>query len=176
MFGKLFSEENNEFGEEKSLLFDDINVVEGNKFFVNNNMEKGSENDVRLIRINDERIFMGFFEEEEIEEMEDELYELNFFEGEKVVGIRNWIFVIVFLFLVKGINKVRLKGKRYLVCLFGLKYKWSDLYESMISGDDVDLLNNFESKIFEKFDSEVLLDNDNVEVYVKLLNDICVVN
>lgn len=89
MFGKLFSEENNEFGEEKSLLFDDINVVEGNKFFVNNNMEKGSENDVRLIRINDERIFMGFFEEEEIEEMEDELYELNFFEGEKVVGIRN---------------------------------------------------------------------------------------
>lgn len=46
----------------------------------------------------------------------------------------------------------------------------------MISGDDVDLLNNFESKIFEKFDSEVLLDNDNVEVYVKFLNDICVVN
>lgn len=52
-FGKLFSSENNEFDEEKSLLYDGINIVEGNKFFVNNNIEKESVNDVGLIRRND---------------------------------------------------------------------------------------------------------------------------
>lgn len=174
--GKLFSEENNEFGEEKSSLLDDINVAEGNKLSANNNTEKGSENDVRLTRTNDERIPTGSSEEEEIEEMEDESHELNSPEGEKAAGIRNRTFATVFSPLAKGINKARLKGKRHLARSPGPKHKRSDSHESTTSGDDVDLLSNSESKTFEKLDSEVLLDNDNAEVHVKSSNDICAAN
>lgn len=174
--GKLFSEENNEFGEEKSLLLDDINIAEGNKLSANNNTEKGSENDVRLTRTNDERIPTGSAEEEEIEEMEDESHELNSPEGEKPAGIRNRTFATVFSPLAKGINKARLKGKRHLARSSGPKHKRSDSHESTTSGDDVDLLNHSESKTFEKLDSEVLLDNDDAEVHVKSSDDICAAN
>ena len=175
-FGKLFSEENNEFDEEKSLLLDDINVAEGNKLSANNNTEKGSENDVRLTRTNYERIPTGSSEEEEIEEMEDESHESNSPEGEKPAGIRNRTFATVFSPLAKGINKARLKGKRHLARSSGPKHKRLDSHESTTSGDDVDLLNHSESKTFEKLDSEGLLDNDNAEVHVKPSNDICAAN
>ena len=174
--GKLFSEENNEFDEEKSSLLDDINVAEGNKLSTNNNTEKGSENDVRLTRTNDERIPTGSSEEEEIEEMEDESHELNSPEGEKPAGIRNRTFATVFSPLAKGINKARLKGKRHLARSSGPKHKRSGSHESTTSGDDVDLLNHSESKTFEKLDSEVLSDSDNAEVHVKPSNDICAAN
>jgi len=174
--GKLFSEENNEFGEEKSSLLDDINIAEGNKLSANNNTEKGSENDVWLTRTNDERIPTGSSEEEEIEEMEHESHELNSPEGEKPAGIRNRAFATVFSPLAKGINKARLKGKRHLARSSGPKHKRSDSHESTTSGDDVDLLNHSESKTFSKLDSEVLLDSDNAEVRVKSSNDICVAN
>ena len=173
---KLFSEENNEFGEEKSLLLDDINIAEGNKLSANNNTEKGSENDVRLTRTNDERIPTGSSEEEEIEEMEDESHELNSPEGEKPAGIRNRTFATVFSPLAKGINRARQKGKRHLARSSGAKHKRSDSHESTTSGDDVDLLNHSESKTFEKLDTEVLLDNDNAEVHLKSSNDICAAN
>ena len=174
--GKLFSEENNEFGEEKSSLLDDINIAEGNKLSANNNTEKGSENDVWLTRTNDERIPTGSSEEEEIEEMEHESHELNSPEGEKPAGIRNRTFATVFSPLAKGINKARLKGKRHLARSSGPKHKRSDSHESTTSGDDVDLLNHSESKTFSKLDSEVLLDSGNAEVRVKSSNDICAAN
>lgn len=174
--GELFSEENNEFDEEKSLLLDDINVAEGNKLSANDNTEKGSENDVRLTRTNYERITTGSSEEEEIEEMEDESHESNSPEGEKPAGIRNRTFATVFSPLAKGINKARLKGKRHLARSSGPKHKRLDSHESTTSGDDVDLLNHSESKTFEKLDSEGLLDNDNAEVHVKPSNDICAAN
>lgn len=174
--GKLFSEENNEFGEEKSSLLDDINIAEGNKLSANNNTEKGSENDVRLTRTNDERIPTGSSEEEEIEEMEHESHELNSPEGEKPAGIRNRTFATVFSPLAKGINKARLKGKRHLARSSGPKHKRSDSHESTTSGDDVDLFNHSESKTFSKLDSEVLLDSDNAEVHVKSSSDICAAN
>ena len=174
--GELFSEENNEFDEEKSLLLDDINVAEGNKLSANDNTEKGSENDVRLTRTNYERIPTGSSEEEEIEEMEDESHESNSPEGEKPAGIRNRTFATVFSPLAKGINKARLKGKRHLARSSGPKHKRLDSHESTTSGDDVDLLNHSESKTFEKLDSEGLLDNDNAEVHVKPSNDICAAN
>lgn len=169
--GKLFSEENNEFGEEKSSLLDDINIAEGNKLSANNNTEKGSENDVRLTRTNDERIPTGSSEEEEIEEMEDESHEINSPEGDKPAGPRNRTFATVFSPLAKGINKARLKGKRHLARSSGPKHKRSDSHESTTSGDDADILNHSESKTFGKLDSEVLLDN--AEVPVKSSNDIC---
>lgn len=169
--GKLFSEGNNEFGEEKSSLLDDINVAEGNKLSANNNTEKGSENDVRLTRTNDERIPTGSSEEEEIEEMEDESHEINSPEGDKPAGPRNRTFATVFSPLAKGINKARLKGKRHLARSSGPKHKRSDSHESTTSGDDADILNHSESKTFGKLDSEVLLDN--AEVPVKSSNDIC---
>lgn len=168
---KLFSEGNNEFGEEKSSLLDDINVAEGNKLSANNNTEKGSENDVRLTRTNDERIPTGSSEEEEIEEMEDESHEINSPEGDKPAGPRNRTFATVFSPLAKGINKARLKGKRHLARSSGPKHKRSDSHESTTSGDDADILNHSESKTFGKLDSEVLLDN--AEVPVKSSNDIC---
>lgn len=115
---------------------------------------------------------MGFLEDEELE-MGDEMLNLNYFEWKKLICYRNWVFVSVFLFLVKGINKVKLKGKSYLMCLFGLKYRWYDFYGSMISGDDVDFLDYVESKIFENFESEILLDFNEVDVK---LYDICVLN
>ena len=174
--GELFSEENNEFDEEKSLLLDDINVAEGNKLSANDNTVKGSENDVRLTRTNYERIPTGSSEEEEIEEMEDESHESNSPEGEKPAGIRNRTFATVFSPLAKGINKARLKGKRHLARSSGPKHKRLDSHESTTSGDDVDLLNHSESKTFEKLDSEGLLDNDNAEVHVKPSNDICAAN
>lgn len=169
--GKLFSEGNNEFGEEKSSLLDDINIAEGNKLSANNNTEKGSENDVRLTRTNDERIPTGSSEEEEIEEMEDESHEINSPEGDKPAGPRNRTFATVFSPLAKGINKARLKGKRHLARSSGPKHKRSDSHESTTSGDDADILNHSESKTFGKLDSEVLLDN--AEVPVKSSNDIC---
>lgn len=43
----------------------------------------------------------------------------------------------------------------------------------MISGDDVDFLDYVESKIFENFESEILLDFNEVDMK---LYDICVVN
>ena len=172
--GKLFSEENNEFGEEKSSLLDDINIAEGNKLSANNNTENRSENDVRLTRTNDERIPTGSSEEEEIEEMEDDSHELNSPEGEKPAGIRNRTFATVFSPLAKGINKARLKGKRHLARSSGPKHKRSDSHESTTSGDDADFSNHSESKSFGKLDSEVLLDN--AEVRLKSSNDICAAN
>jgi len=169
--GKLFSKDNNEFGEEKSSLLDDINVAEGNKLSANNNTEKGSENDVSLTRTNDERIPTGSSEEEEIEEMEDKTHELNSPEEEKPAGIRNRTFATVFSPLAKGINKARLKGKRHLARSSGPKNKRSDSHESTTSGDDADLLDHAESKSIGELDSEVLLDN--AEVRVKPSNDIC---
>ena len=172
--GKLFSEENNEFGEEKSSSLDDINIAEGNKLSANNNTEKGSENDVRLTRTNDERIPTGSSEEEEIEEMEDDSHELNSPEGEKPAGIRSRTFATVFSPLAKGINKARLKGKRHLARSSAPKHKRSDSHESTTSGDDADFSNHSESKSFGKLDSEVLLDN--AEVRVKSSDDICAAN
>lgn len=169
--GKLFSRANNEFGEKKSSLHDDINIAEGNKLSANNNTEKGSENDVRLTRTNDERIPTGSSEEEEeSEKMGDESHELNSPEREKPAGLKNRSLATVFSPLAKGINKARLKGKRRLA---RGKHKRGDSHESATSGDDAEFSNHAESKTFEELDSEVL--SDAAEVRVKS-NDICTEN
>ncbi|KAL9981682.1 hypothetical protein ACROYT_G010421 [Oculina patagonica] len=171
--GKLFSRANNEFGEQKSSLHDDINIAEGNKLSTNNNTEKGSENDVRLTRTNDERIPTDSSEEEQESEikMGDESHELNSPEQEKPAGLKNRSLATVFSPLAKGINKARLKGKRRLAR--GGKHKRSDSHESTTSGDDVDFSYHAESQTFEDHESEVL--SDTAEVRVKS-NDICTEN
>lgn len=145
--GKLFSRENNEFGEKKSSLHDGINIGEGNKLSANNNTEKRSENDVKLTTTYDERIPTGSSDEEESEKMGDETRELQ-----KPAGHKNRPLATVFSPLAKGINKAKLKGKRRLARSGG-KHKRSDSHESTTSGDDVDFPNHAESKTFEDLDT-----------------------
>lgn len=165
--GKLFSRENNEFGEKKSSLHDGINIAEGNKLSANNNTENRSENDVNLTRTCDERIPTGSSDEEETEKMGDETRELQ-----KPAGHKNRPLATVFSPLAKGINKAKLKGKKRLARSGG-KHKRSDSHESTTSGDDVDFPNHAESKTFEDLDSEGLVDTAESREKSK---DICTAN
>lgn len=114
-----------------------------------------------------------YFDGEEM--MEERWWGVDFFENDKLFGIKNWIMVIVLLLFVKGISKVRLKGRWYF--LLNFRYWRSDFGSSVISGEieisDVNLLYCIESEKLEDYCSEVLLD---ISESCLKGNDICLKN
>ena len=172
--GKLFSRENNEFDEQKSLLYDDNNTAEGNKLLANNKPEERDEHDVSQT-IADEGRNLTCSESEDEETMEDHTHDVNFPEKVKPAGVKNRMLATVFSPLAKGINKAKSKGKWRSPS--GSKHRRSDSRDSATSGelegDDVNLSHHTESKTYEDHDSEVLLDTGEIRIQ---LNDICPTN